>query len=72
MENKIKLGDYEQITFDIIAQLHECPWYKRIFKKKKHTHEQYIIIEKYTEIGIRKIMICNCCGRNFDITDVNY
>lgn len=71
MAKRVTLTDYEQITFDIIAQLHECPWYKRIFKKKKSEKEQFTLSEESCGIGSIKTMTCTCCGRKFDITDVS-
>jgi hypothetical protein len=66
--NYTDLKKNEQLKYDIIEELHECSWWKRI-KSRKYPKDFKLKFD--TNSGIRKIIIMECinCGKLYNITD---
>lgn len=65
--NYSDLNHFEKIKYDVIEQLHECPWYKRF---KNRLFKDFTIEEDPSSgIGVIITMRCNYCGKEYDITD---
>lgn len=62
------MTEKEELFLDIVKLVHECPWYKTIFKPK--SVPKYKIIHTNTSgIGTNTILVCKRCGKEYDITD---
>ena len=69
----MKLNNRELERLEMCKILHQCPWWRKYFPKKKYATKFYdgftIHQSNSSGIGRNTEIECVCCGKIYDITD---
>lgn len=61
-----KLTEKEKLLSEYLQSIHKCTWWLRLFKHPVTFHYEQ---SNNSGIGTTTHLVCNKCGKRYDITD---